>query len=120
MKKRTGACRSVDRGFANIAIDEHGRGFDIIPFLLGERVHHFFLGTLLTTLCETLILADGHGATVPRREEREKKTEDRRKKGKFKEAVRLSTNARTRVQFLFALPDKQTPQVEKLNFLLVC
>ena len=65
-----GACRLVDRGFANIVTDEHGRGFDIIPFLFGKRVYHLFLGTLFTILCEMLILTNSHGVTVPQREER--------------------------------------------------
>merc|ERR1711976_45484 len=43
---KLGSSRSCDKSLANLADVEHGRGLDIVPVLLGERVNDFLLAAL--------------------------------------------------------------------------
>jgi hypothetical protein len=51
-----GTLSTGNKGLAEVTLAKVSRSLDVIPLLLGEHIHHFFLGSLL----EFLALADCH------------------------------------------------------------
>lgn len=56
--------RTVDQRFADLAIAEHTRRFDVVPILSRKWIDHLLLVSFFGAFRETFILTDSHDAST--------------------------------------------------------